>query len=398
MEITVQTFETLIGPPESSNWLELWPRVKTLCWTTPPEYLQFLKHFLTVNVRNLKINLERTEDEVFQEVLGLVESRCMSLEDLHLFDSETRENMEIQHTIRQIIYNNSLTLRLFYPPQDPSSPLVSDILQLPALQELEMHIPKIPDPAPLDILPSLEYLNFTLDEPPDVVDLLGTLRESKLRRFILICPYPSSGKDQATLTEFFDDSGLYDSVETFSWTPPTGVVAPTWSFVTTLDSFANMQTLILNGSCHRVCPFMFRHDHVVELSRWMPYLRELTFGGSPCPFGGLTTDIGYHTFGMLVRNCPDLFKLSIHFNINSFIMPVGYVDPSWNVLIWDVGSTALPRHPLAQTMIALSVSKLFPKAAFVGPDMEKKRGMWGTIHEEFQMCTLPTIHRLLDLR
>ena len=398
MEITVQTFETLIGPPESSNWLELWPRVKTLCWATPPEYLQFLKHFLTANVRNLKINLERTEDEVFQEVLGLVESRCMNLEDLHLFDSETRENVEIQDTIRQIIYNNSLTLRLFYPPQDPSSPLVSDILQLPALQALEMHVPKIPDPAPLDILPSLEYLNFTLEEPPDVVDLLGTLRESKLRRFTLICPYPSSRKHKAALIEFFDDSGLYDSVETFSWTPPTGGVVPTWSFVKTLDSFANMQTLILNGSCNRVCPLMFRHNHVVELSRWMPYLRELTFGGSPCPFGGLKTDIGYHTFGILVRNCPDLFKLSIHFNINSFIMPVGYVNPSWNVLIWDVGNTALPRHPLAQTMIALSVSKLFPKVAFVGPDMGKKRGLWGTIHEEFQMCTLPTIHRLLDLR
>lgn len=396
MGINVQAFKTLIDSHESSDWLTLWPRVKTLYWTTPPEYLQFLKYFLTPGVRNLKINLEWTEDEEFQEVLGLVESRCMNLEDLRLFDSATRENEDIQNTIRQIIYNNSLTLRLFYPPQDPSAPLVNDILQLPALQVLEMHIPQIPYPIPSDILPSLEYLDFTLDGPSDIIELLGTLGESKLRQFTLICPYPTSEDDQAALAEFFDDSGLYDTVDTFSWVPPPDEEAPTWEFVTILGPFANMQTLVLDGPCDHVCRFGFRHDHIVELSGWMPQLIELSLGGSPCPLGGLMTDIGYHTLATLVRNCPNLSLLATHFNINTFILPAGYAEPSWKVAFWDVGNTALPSGPQYHTLIALAVSKLFPKATFIGTTGEVAK-KWSTIHEELRMFTLPAVHGLPDL-
>jgi len=396
MRINPQTFKTLLDPHESFDWLSMWPKVKTLYWITPPEHLQFLKHFLTLDVRFLKINFERAEDEEFQEILGLVESRCMNLEDLRLFDSETRENKEIQDTIRQIIYNNSLTLRLFYPPQDPSAPLVNDILQLPALQVLEMHIPQIPDPAPWDILPALEYLSFTVDDALDIIGLLGNLSESKLRQFTLTCPYPTSEDDQATLGEFFEDSGLYDSVQEFSWVSPSSDEGPpTWEFVTTLSSFINMQELCLDVPCWPVCRFNFRHHHVVELSRWMPQLKELNFGGSPCALGGLTTDIGYHTLDVLAKNCPNLILLVIHFNINTFV-PVRPTEPNWNVKMWEVGDTPLPNDPQSLTMIALAVSMIFPRVALIGTT-EKHNMKWNVVREELSMLTLPAAHGKLDL-
>lgn len=395
MRINPQTFKTLIDPHEPFDWLSMWPKVKTLYWITPPEHLQFLKHFLTLDVRYLKINFERAEDEEFQEVLGLVESRCMNLEDLRLFDSETRENKEIQDTIRQIVYNNSLTLRLFYPPQDPSAPLVNDILQLPALQVLEMHIPQIPDPAPWDILPSLEYLRFTLHEPLDIIDLLGTLNESKIRQFTLTSPYPSSEDDQATLAEFFEDSGLYDSMREFSWVLPLDEEPPTWEFVTILSSFVNMQELYLEIPCRSVCRFSFGHNHVVELSRWMPRLRELNFGGSPCALGGLTTDIGYKTFDILAKNCPNLVLLIIHFNIRTFVPDLCTI-PNWNVTILEVGDTPLPNDPQSLTMIALAMSMIFPKVTLVGAT-ENNNMKWNVVREELYMFTLSAVQRQLQL-
>ncbi|KAF9650459.1 hypothetical protein BDM02DRAFT_3259665 [Thelephora ganbajun] len=393
--LNVRTLKTLIDPYESFDWLTMWPKVKTLWWMTSPDQLQYLKHFLTFGVHNLKINLEGAEDEDFQETLRLVESRCMNLEDLHLSDPEPRESQEFQDTIRQIIYNNSLTLKLFYPPQDPSAPLVNDILQLPALQALELHIPQIPDPAPWSILPSLECLTFTLDEPLDMIDLLGTLRESKLTHFTLICRYPEPEDGPVALAEFFEDTGLYDSVKAFSWItdPDDGVL--TWEFVSIFDSFANLQALHLEVPCNRSCHFRFRHNHVVELSGWMPRLKELNFGGSPCAYGGLTTDVGYHTLTVLTKNCPDLYLLAIHFNIRTFV-PGGYMEPNLRVTLWDVGDTALPNNPGSLTMIALAVSKLFPKVTFIGVP-ERNATKWQVIHEELQMFTLPAVHRQLDL-
>ena len=393
--INFETFQILIDRYESFDWLSLWPRVKTLCWRTPPEDLQFLEYFLTLGVRNLDIDLEGTDDEEFEEVLALVESRCTNLEDLRLFDTETREDRRSQDTIRQIIYNNSLTLRLFHPPQDLSVPLVKVILQLPVLRVLEMHIFEIPNRVPRDILPSLENLDLTLYESSDVIDLLGNLKESKLRRFALTCPYPTSKEDLATLAKFFDDSGLYGSVDSFSWEPHLGDAAPTWELVTTLGRFANMQVLDLDTPCSPTCHFGFRHEHVVELSRWMPRLKELCFGGSPCAFGGLTTDIGYHTFVALTRNCPNLSLLSIHFNIITFVT-LDYVEPNRNVVYWDVGDTALPAEPLVHTIIALAASKLFPNATLVGVTL-KDIVAWSMIREEFLMFTLPAVHLPLDL-
>jgi len=312
-----------------------------------------------------------------------VESRCTNLEDLRLFDTKTRGNQGIQDIIRQIIYNNSLTLRLFHPPRDPSAPLVHDILQLPALQVLEMRIPGVPVPAPRDILPSLEYLNFTLNKPLDIMDLLGNLRESKLRRFALVCPYPTLGGDRARLVTFFDSSGLYSSVRSFSWVPRLYGAPPTWEFVTTLGPFANMQALYLSAPCDRACHFNFRHENVIELSKWMPRLKELYFGGSPCAVGGSTTDVGYHTLAALARNCPNLCLLSIHFNISTFVT-VDDVKPNRNVGCWDVGETVLPADPLSRTIIALAASKLFPNAVLVGEALRDNKA-WGTVREEFRM-------------
>ena len=395
ISVSVQTFRTLIGPRKSFDWLSLWPKVKTLYWRRSPGNLQFLKYFLAQGVRNLEISLEGASDGELLKVLALVESRCMNLEDLRLFDTEARENQRIQDTIRQIIYNNSLTLRLLHPPRDPSAPLVHDILQLPALQVLEMHIPEVPGPVPWDILPSLEYLNFTLNKPPDVMDLLGNLRKSKLRRFALVCPYPTSKGDRARLVRFFDGSGLYSSVRSFSWVPRLYGASPTWEFVTTLGPFANMQALYLSAPCSHACHFNFRHEHVIELSRWMPRLRELYFGGSPCAVGGLTTNIGYHTLAALARNCPNLSLLSVHFNINTFVTVDG-VKPSRNVVCWDVGETVLPADPLSHTIIALAASKLFPNAVLVGGALKHTKA-WEIVREEFRMFTLSAVHMPLDL-
>jgi len=390
----VQTLKTLIAPHESFDWLAMWPKVKNLYWITPPEHLPFLKHFLTLDIRNLKIKLEGAEDMEVQEVLSLVESCCMNLEGLHLIDSETRDSEEIQDTMRQIVYNNSLSLMLFYPPQDPSAPLVNDILQLPVLQALEMHIPQIPDPTPWNILPSLEYLSFTLDESSDIIELLGTLEKSRLKEFSLICPYPTSEDDRAVLAEFFEDSGLCDSVESFTWKPTLDGGAPTWEFVTTLDSFANIQALDLNASCGSACCFKFRHEHVIELSLWMPQLRELNFGGPPCAFGGITSNVGYHTLVVLAKNCPNLLQLTIHFNIRTF-MTSGYVEPNRNLAMWHLGDTAVPNNAQYQTMFALAVSKLFPNVTFMATETNA-RG-WDMIQEEHRMLTLPAVHRELDL-
>jgi len=395
--ITLQALQTLIDPHESFDWLKIWPKVKTLHWLTPPDCLPFLKYFLTLNVHNLKIGLEGTEDEEFQEVLGLVESRCMNLEDLHLFDSEKRESEEIQDTIRQIIYNNSLTLRRFHPPQDPSASLVNDILRLPVLEVLEMHVPKIPCPLPQGILPALESLSFTLDGIPDIIGLLGTLRESKLAVFSLMCHYPTSEGDHAAIAGFFEDTGLSSSVEEFYWRAHFGGGAPTWRFVTTLKSFANMQVLFLHTFCVRSCSFRFRHENVVELSRCMPRLKELNLGGSPCAAAGMATDIGYHTLALLAKNCRNLFLLTIHFNTRSFVfIPRDYMEPNWNVALWDVGDIAPPTKPGTITMFALAVSKLFPRVAFKGEKIKYARE-WDAVHEELRMLTLPADHGFLDL-
>ena len=393
--MTVQAFETLIGPHESFDWPAMWPKVKTLHWITPRDHLQFLEHFLTLDVHDLKIQLEGAEDEEVQEVLDLVESRCMNLEDLRLSDSETRDNEDIQDTIRKIIYNNSLTLRLFYPPQDPSAPLVTDILRLPVLQVLEMHIPQIPESPPWGILPSLEYLTFTLDEAIDILDLFGTLRKSKVKRFTLICPYPTSEDDQEAVADFFYDTGLHSSAEAFSWESPLPGETPTWGFIATLDCFVNMRALSLEFPCRTACHFSFRHADIIELSLWMPRLRELNFGGSPCAHSGMVTDIGYHTLAVLAKNCPNLFLLTIHFNIRSFVFR-DFVEPNWNVTMWDVGDIAPPSDPQILTMFALAVSSLFPKVNFVGAS-DRHVAKWNEVHEELRMLTLPADHGFLDL-
>ena len=110
-----------------------------------------------------------------------------------------------------------------------------------------MHIPQIPDHVPLDTLPSLEHLTFTLDEPLDVIDLLGSLRDSRLRQFDLTCPYPTSRIVQVALANLFDDPGPCDSVDTFSWVPCPGGNGGTltWGFTITLKPFVNMQILTL---------------------------------------------------------------------------------------------------------------------------------------------------------
>ena len=156
-----------------------------------------------------------------------------------------------------------------------------------------MHIPKIPNPIPWDILPFLEYLNFTLGEFLDVINLLGGLGKSKLKQFTLACPYPTSKGNRATLAKFFGDPGLYDSVNPFSRRPRRSGTALTWEFVTTFNPFANMQALNLNAPCGLTCHFKFPHEHVIKLSRWMPRLRVLCFGGSPCTSGGLTFNNRY---------------------------------------------------------------------------------------------------------
>ena len=364
---------------------------------TPSDHLQLLKHFLTLNIHNLKIELEGAEDEEVQEVLGLVESRCMNLEDLHLFDPETRENEEIQDTMRQIIYNNSLTLKRLFPPQDPSASLVNDILSLPMLEVLDMHIPQIPCPAPEGILPALECLSFTLDEVPDIIDLLGTLRESKLAVFSLTCLYPTSEDEYAAIADFFEDSGVSSSVEEFYWRTHRGGGAPTWRFVTTLKPFANMQVLFLHAFCGPRCCFRFRHKDIVEISKWMPRLKELNLGGSPCVVADRVTDIGYHTLAILARNCRNLFLLTIHFNTRFFgFVPRDFAEPNWKVALWDVGDIAPPSDPEAITMFALAISKLFPRVAFKGERIKYARE-WNAIHEELRMLTLPADHGLQGL-
>ena len=364
---------------------------------TPSDHLRFIKHFLTLNIRNLKIELEGAEDEEVQEVLGLVESRCMNLEDLYLFDPETRENEEIQDTMRQIIYNNSLTLRQLFPPQDPSASLVTDILSLPMLEMLDMHIPQIPWPAPEGILPALQSLSLTLEEAPDVIDLLGTLRESKLVVFSLTCLYPASDDEHAAIADFFKDSGVSSSVEEFYWQTHCGGGAPTWQFVTALKSFANMQVLFLHAFCGQRCCFRFRHKDIVEISKWMPQLKELNLGGSPCVVADRVTDIGYHTLAVLARNCRNLFLLTIHFNTRFFgFVPHHFTQPNWNVALWDVGDIPPPNDPEAITMFALAVSKLFPRVAFKGEKIKYARE-WDAVHEELRMLTLPADHGLQGL-
>jgi hypothetical protein len=387
--LDTQPFQTLVVP-SGENWHAMWPKVQTLWWTAPPEQLQYLKYFLTSGVRNLKVNFEDAGDEEFQATLCLIESHCENLYQLHLFDSESRENKALQDTIRRIIHKNSSTLRMFMPPQDPSSPLVEDILRLPQLQELVMHVPKVPDSLPSGILPSLKSLTFSLHDPLDIPKMLGKLRETKLLNFVLHCPYPTSPGERKALAKFFEISGLYDSLRFFVWKPPSGGEAPTWSFATLFQPFANLQALQLDITCYPTCCFKFGHDHVVQISQWMPRLRDLNFGGSPCPFGGTNTNIGYNTLAVLAKNCPNLYLLSIHFDIKTFGLVNWRVEPNPNVTLWDVGATVLPEDPETRTFIALAVAKLFPNVTFVGTAPEK----WADISEELEMLALPPVHGL----
>ncbi|KAF9785487.1 hypothetical protein BJ322DRAFT_1194215 [Thelephora terrestris] len=383
-----ETFSTLIIQYGSPHLHKLWPKVEILWWTAPSEHLHFLQFFLTPSVRNLMVNLEKSEDEVFRETLCLIESRCVHLKQLRLFDSETRENKDLQRIIRQILSKNARTLRVFMPPQDPSAPLVSDILQLPSLQELVMHVPQIPQRLPSRILPCLRSLLFSLDHPLDILDLLHTLRKSRLINFTLNCPYPTSQADQIALAHFFRTSGLYDSLKFLVWEPPSNGSAFTWQFVTILRPFANLQALQLELNCHTACQFEFGHDDVVQISKWMPRLRELIFGGSPCPTGGTFTDIGYHTLAVVAKNCPYLYSLAVHFDIRT-IGPVRWrVQPNPNVTFWDVGTTVLPSNPELRTFIALAVVKLFPKVTITG----KASDQWSDISEEIEYMRLPPVH------
>ena len=396
MGLNAQIFQTLMGPHESFDWLSLWPRVKTLCWLTSRGTIPFLKYFLAFDVRDLKVNLDGTDDEEFEGILALVESRCMNMKGLHIIDSAIRESKQSQDSIQRIVYNNSLTLRLLYPPLGSSSRLVSDILRLPALQVLGMHIPKIPVHVPLEILPSLERLAFVLDRSSDVIGLLGNLRKSKIRKFGLACHFPTSRFDQVALADLFEDTGLYDSVDTFSWVSCVNDRNLNWGFITTLSPFVNMHSLNLAVvPCTNGCRFVFRHEHVVELSGWMPHLRELRLGGSPCAYGGLATDVGYQTFAVVAKNCPNLSVLSVHFNINTFIYGRS-AEVNKNVARWDVGGTMVPTSPSFHTLVALAVSNLFPKTAFTGTTA-RNFGTWDAIYEEVQMFTLPPIRQLLGL-
>lgn len=381
---TARAFKNLAGSYKPFDWLTLWPKVKTLCWMAAPDHLQFLEHFLTPNLHNLEIRLEGAGNIEVGVALFDVGERCKNLEDLRLFGSEMRDDEDIQNAIREIIYYNSRTLRIFYPPQGPSEDLVYDILQLPALEVLEIHIPEIYSSVPNRH--SLKYLTFTLDDVPDLMHVLGALRQSRIAEFSLICPYPTVEDDHAAMADLFKDTGLYSSVECFSWEPPTYGGAPTWQFVTTLNSFVNVEELSLGASCAPTCCFRFRHEHVVELSKWMPRLRALNLGGSPCAGGGVT-DIGYRTLAALAKNCPKLSTLSIHFNAGTPDLP-DPVEPNWNLAVWNVGGTAISKRQKFLTTTALVVSKLFPKVTFVGMK-HQYANEWNVIQEGLRMFTLP---------
>ena len=389
--ISSDTFDALSNPDTPFEWHLMWPELKTLSWLTSGENLKFMRYFLPHGVHNLEINLEGAPTDEARKALSMVRVRCKNLREIRLFDRKMAEDEDTQNTTRGIVCNNARTLRVFCSPRGSRSSLVDAVLKLPKLEMLEMHDPEIGmhDPetgllhrAPL---PSLERLVLTLEEAHDIPCLLGNIRESKLRTFVLRTPYPVSKEDLDDLTALFKRSDLYRSLNMLSWQPPRNDQRPpTWEFVATLTPFVNMHTLVLSARCDGTCRFRFRHEHVVELSRQMPQLRYLNFGGRPCANDSMSTDIGFDTLTELAHNCPDLSRLTVHFNPDRFIRPAGRVKPNRNVSHWDVGNAVLPADPMAPTLIAMWAAELFPNAAIIG-DMRADAPGWQWFFAEFAM-------------
>ena len=383
--ISFQTFLNLTSLNPSYEWVSLWPKLKTLCWATlAEEQLQFMRYFLTCGVQKLAINLMNVKVWESRKALSLVEARCGQLTEFNLYAPAEANDVESQTIIRETILHNYHTLKFFCPPQGSSSAVIEAVLGLPALETLEMHNPKIGWPRVSHTsLRSLERLIFTLDKPNHIPRLLGDVRGSKLRTFGLTSPYPVREDHLKSLADLFKLTGLYDSLNRFSWQPPRGnEQSLTWEFVTILTPFVNLHTLSLGVNCDGTCRFRFKHEHIITLSEQMPQLRDLNVGGEPCAHGGSATDIGFHTFAELARRCLDLSRLSIHFNPHCIDLG-NYTGPNRNVVHWDVGNTVLPEDPEMLTMIALRAQMLFPEATIAGETRTDALG-WRAVREKFK--------------
>lgn len=396
--LSPETFENLTNLNSSFVWDSLWPELKTLWWITPAvEHLEFMRCFLPHGVRSLKVDMMNAKVRESLEALSLVKARCTQLTEFGFYGL-VEQNEGIQDLVLEIILQNSRTLRFLRPPVGSFSEVVEAALGLPALEKLEMHVPEVGwlQPVSCASLHSLEWLILTLDEPKNITHLLGNVRGSKLRAIDLRSPYLVQEDDLKSLAYLFKLTGFYDSLKAFSWNPLGETTQSlTWQFVTILTPFVNVHTLILGANCDGACRFSFKHKHVVELSKQMPQLKDLNFGGKPCAYGGSSTDIGFKTFVELGKNCPGLFRFSVHFN-PYYTDLEGYMGPKRNLVHWDVGDTALPEDPELFTMIALAAVMLFPRATIVG-DMQTDPSGWCAVREEFELLSLPPVFVPPDL-
>lgn len=386
MDISSEAFNALSKAP--FEWYSMWPELKTLSWLASGDKLKFMRFFLPHGVDNLEINLEGASVGEARKALSIVQFHCTHLRELRLFDRKMAEDEGTQVIIRAIVCNNARTLRVFCSPRGSFSFLVKAVLKLSGLEKLEMHDPEIdwPRRAPRALLRSLERLILTLEEPCHIPRILGNIQKPKLKTFYLQCPYPVSEEDLEDLAGLFKHSNLYGSLNTLSWQPPRNSERLlTREIIATLTPFANMHTLILSTHCDRTCRFRLCHEHIVRLTRRMPQLRCLNFGGRPCARGGMNTDIGPSTLVELANNCPDLSRFTVHFNPVRFVHPTGHVKPNRNVSHWDVGTTVLPpANPLATTFIAMWASVLFPNAIMIR-DMRVDTAAWVRLFEEWEI-------------
>jgi len=144
---------------------------------------------------------------------------------------------------------------------------------------------------------------------------------------------------------------------------------PSWNLnFSRLLPFTQLVDLKVESPCKDGCSSKVDDDMIIDISRAMPKLRELTLGDEPC--GDSTTGVTAKGLMALALHCPDLRYLCIHFQVASLsVSPtspgvIHNAEPTtpWTssgLTILKAGEIPVPEE--SALTVALTLLRIFPR-------------------------------------
>ena len=191
-------------------------------------------------------------------------------------------------------------------------PVAQDIFRLPLLQDLTVHLPRLPNQFP-GISASLTDISVTLDSERALAQVFTACRDLRVTRLGITYEGLSTPGNWESLASTIATGQLTQTLTDFFWIDiPQHEIGPI--MLKAFLPFASLQSLQIGTSCREtpLCRFTFGHVDVCQLSSALPNLRIFHLGGRPCAV--MATSVSFETLAIISKRCKYLESLRIHFN------------------------------------------------------------------------------------